>query len=69
MSDENIIFNRHSFTDEGVARYFAVSADKGILLNFNKSADFCIVANITAIEIDKFGKFYVFAQFNIICYA
>ena len=66
MADENIIFNGYSFTDEGVARYFTVLADKGILLNFNESPDFCIVTNTAAIKIDKFGEFYILSELNII---
>jgi hypothetical protein len=61
MSDENIIFNRYSFADEGVARYFTVIADKGILLNLNKGTDFCIITDTAAIKIDKLGKYYIFS--------
>jgi hypothetical protein len=66
MPDENIIFNGYSFADEGVAGYFTVFANKRILLNLNKSADFCIITNATAIKIDKLGEFYIFSEFYII---
>jgi hypothetical protein len=34
--------------------YFAIFTDESALLNFNKSADFGIVANSATIEINKF---------------
>ena len=60
MPDEDFVLDRHAFTDEGMTRYLAPFADLGILLNLNKGADFAVIANLTAIEIDEIRELDVF---------
>ena len=53
VADENLRFNDYAFTDEGVTRNLATLADFGPLLNFDKGANFRVVANLAAVEIYK----------------
>jgi hypothetical protein len=67
MPDEHIVFNRHSLADKGVTRYFAVLPYPGIFLNFDKDADFGVVAYFAPIEVYEVMNFDVFAKFDIRC--
>ena len=49
MADEYFVFDGDALTDEGVTRYFAISADAGALLNFDKRADPGAVTDLTAV--------------------
>ena len=59
VSDKDLVFDRHAFTNEGMARYFAPTADFGILLNLDKGPNFCIVTDLAAIEVDEFRELHV----------
>jgi hypothetical protein len=48
-----------------MAGYFAFFTDLGTFLNFDKSADLCVVADLTTIEIDKVVYRNVFAEFDV----
>ncbi len=50
-----------------MALYFASLTYGGILLNFNKSTNFCTITNATAIEIYKIIYFDIFAKCDIRC--
>jgi hypothetical protein len=63
MSYHHFVFDGYTFADEGVARDLAVPSDSGVLLNFDKGADFGVVPDGAAIQIDEFGK-SVFTRFN-----
>ena len=65
VPDKNIVLYSDTFADEGVTGDFAVFTDNGVLLDFNKSADFAIVTNRTTIEVNELRKLYVFAQRNV----
>src|SRR5437879_1435960 len=65
MAHEDVVFDGHTFTNEAVARDFAVSADFGVLLDLDKRAYLCVVADFTAIQIDKGREPYVFPQSDI----
>src|SRR3989441_7351361 len=65
VAQENIVFNGHPFTDEGMAGNFAIPADLGAFLNLDKSAYLGVVANFATIEIDEFRELYVFSQLHI----
>ena len=66
MANKDIVFNRHAFTDECVARDLAAFSNRGILLDFDERSDFCFVADFTAIEVDKLREPYVSTQPHII---
>lgn len=65
MADENLVFNRYTFANEGVARNFDGPADRGILLNLNERADLGIIANRAAVEIYKREYSDIFAESDI----
>ena len=62
VSDKAVVFYVDTFTDERMRGYFAVTADRSIFLNFNKSADPGIVADPAAVQIDEIGQEYVLTQ-------
>jgi hypothetical protein len=51
VANKDFIFQRHSFADEGVAGDFAPVSYSRALLDFDKRADFDIVADLAAIEV------------------
>ena len=61
MSDENLIFNRDAFADEGMAGYLAVPSDPGVFLYLDKRADLGVIANLAAVEVDELREFDVVA--------
>jgi hypothetical protein len=65
VSDKDLVFDRHAFTNEGVARYFAAPADFGILLNFDKRPDFRLITNLATIEVDELRKLHVLPHLDV----
>src|SRR5271154_4353631 len=65
MADEHFVFYHHTFTDKRVARNLAVLADLGIFLNLDESSYFGAVANLAAIQVDKFRKAHIFSELYI----
>jgi hypothetical protein len=51
VSDEHLIFNRHAFTNECVARDLAPAANLGAALDFDKRADLDVVTNLAPVKI------------------
>jgi hypothetical protein len=50
---EDIVFYLDARTNEAVARYLAALADPRAPLNFDKSSDACVVADLATVEIDE----------------
>ncbi len=65
MPDENIVFNRDAFADEGVARYLAAPAHLGVLLNLDEGPYFGLFADLTAIQVDELRELDVLAELYI----
>lgn len=66
MTDKAVIFNMDTFTDKGMRGNLAVFTNKGVLLNFYKRADFGIIADFTAVEIDEVVDFDIFTEFDVV---
>jgi hypothetical protein len=49
VSYEYGIFDQDTFTDKCVTRDFAAASHAGVLLDFNKRADFCVIPNLATI--------------------
>ena len=56
VPDENIVFDGHAFTYEGVAGDFAALPNFGVLLNFNKGADLGLIAHFASVQVDELRK-------------
>ena len=56
MTDEYVVLDSHAFTDKRVTGNLAILPNDGILLNFDKRADFSVVANLASVEIDELGE-------------
>ncbi len=54
MADENAILNIDTFTDKRVTGDFAILSNSGVFLNFDEGANLCVIADFTAVEVDKF---------------
>src|SRR6266436_7322453 len=54
MTDENAILNIDTFTDKRVTGDFAILSNSGVFLNFDEGANLCVIADFTAVEVDKF---------------
>jgi hypothetical protein len=65
VPDEDPVFERHAFANEGMARNFATVPDFDALLDFDECADFYAVSNFTTIQIDKPMESNVFTQLDI----
>ena len=55
VADEDVVFDGYSLTHESVTRDLATIPHGRILLDFDKSANLCLVTNLATIEIDEFG--------------
>ena len=53
MADEDVVLDRHAFTDEGVARNLAPPADLCILLDLDERSDLRFVADLAAVQVDE----------------
>jgi len=65
VADEHLIFNDHSFANEGVAGDFDGTANTGVLLNLDKRADLAVIADFAAVEIYKSEDSNVPAELDI----
>ena len=65
MPDEDVVFHCHTFTNKSVTRNFTARADSGVFLDLNKRSDFGLVANLTAIEIDKAKDPHLASEFYV----
>src|SRR5690349_11196592 len=53
VSDEYVVFNGDSFTNEGMTGNLAAPSHAGVLLDFYKRADLGLVPHFAAIQIDE----------------
>ena len=67
VTDENAVFNRHPFSNEGVTRDFDPAPDLGVLLDLDKRADLAFIANFTAIQVGEGIDLDILAQFHVGC--
>jgi hypothetical protein len=54
VTDEHVVLDRNPFANKRVAGDLAVPTNFGVLLNFHKRADFGVIADFAAVQIDKF---------------
>ena len=67
MSHEDSVLYRDSRADESMARYFAVAADLGAALHFDKRPDVCVGTDSASVEIYEFRVMYdnITPQFHV----
>jgi len=65
VAHEDPVFDVHAFTYKGMTRDFAVLADFCVFLYLNECADFRVVPNLAAIEIDELRKLDVCSQSHV----
>ena len=65
MTHEDLVFDRHAFTDERVTRYFAVATHVGAFLNLDEGTDFSAVANLATVEVNEMVNDYVTTESNV----
>jgi len=53
VSDEDAVFNCHTFAYEGMAGYLAIAADASTFLNLDESAKTRAVSNLASVEVDE----------------
>jgi hypothetical protein len=56
MSDEDVVFNGHSFANEGVAGDLAAIAYCCVFLDLNKGSYLRVVTDSTAVEVYELGE-------------
>ena len=66
VTDKNIVFNMHAFTNKTMAGNFTIFPYESAFLNFHKCADFGIVINAAAISIYKIENPRILTEFYII---
>ena len=57
--------DRHTFTNESVTADLAMVADLGALLNFNKCADLCLIADFATVKVDESMNSDVSTKFHV----
>ena len=65
VPNEDVVFDRDPFADEGVAGDLAALADAGVLLDLDKGADLRLVSDFASIEIDELGEPNVLPELDI----
>jgi hypothetical protein len=65
VSDEDVVFDDYTFTDERVARDLAPFAYRCVLLDLDKGSDLCFVANLASIKVDELGKLDVSSKLYV----
>src|SRR2546428_1132789 len=65
VADEDVILDRHAFTDEGVARNLAAPADLRILLDLDERPDLRFVADLAAVQVDELRELDVLPQLDV----
>ena len=65
VTDEDVVLDRHALANEGVARDLAAPSNPRVLLDLNKSADLCFVADLAAVQIDELRKLDGLAELHI----
>ena len=68
MSNKHPVFYSHAFTDERMARDFAVRSDLCSLLDLDERSNFCTASNLAAVQVDEVVNLYIFAQLYIAGY-
>src|SRR5207247_8574613 len=65
VADEDVVFDRHAFADEGVARNLASPPDLRILVALDDRPDIRFVADITAVPVDALREFDALRQSHV----
>src|SRR6185436_7698089 len=65
VTNEDFVFERDAFTDEGVAGNFAATTDLRVLLDFNERSDFGFVTDFATVQIDESENAHAPAEFNV----
>src|SRR5207247_2307429 len=65
MADENVIFDRHAFAKERVARYLAAFTYPHAFLNLDKCADPRVVTDLAAVRVDERVNLHIAAEFYV----
>ena len=53
MAHKHLVFDGNAFANESMARYFAVLADRSVLLDLDKGPDLGFVADFAAVKVDE----------------
>src|SRR5208282_4565544 len=64
VANENVVFDGHTFADEGVAGDLAAFTNRSVLLNLYKRANLGFIADFAAVEVDELGKFDISTEFH-----
>ncbi len=65
VSNENLIFQGHAFTKEGMTGDLASVSDLNPLLDLYKGSNLYVVPDLTTVKIDETVKLDIFAQFHV----
>src|SRR2546425_6701390 len=65
VADEDVVLDRHAFTDEGVARNLAPPADLRIFLDLDERPDLRFVADLAAVQVDELRELDVLPQLDV----
>jgi len=66
MTNEDFVFDGDSFADKGMALDLASRSDDHIFLNFHETTDPAVIANRTAVEVNKAVHPYVFPELDVL---
>ncbi len=67
MSNKTVVLDRHALADKSVARDFDVFAEPGAFLNFDKSTNPALVADLTPVQVHESIYLDIAAQFHVGC--
>ncbi len=65
VADEDVVLDHDAFTNEGVARDFAMFADDRILLDFDESTYLRLITDLAPVEIYKLGELHTLTKLYV----
>src|SRR5207245_3052258 len=65
VADEDVVLDRHAFTDESVTRNLAPPADLRILLDLDERPDLRFIADLAAVQVDELRELDVPPELDV----
>jgi hypothetical protein len=65
VTHENVILDGDSLANKSMTGNFAMFPNLRILLDFHKTANFRVIANLTTIEVYEFMNFDIFSELYV----
>jgi hypothetical protein len=66
MTDEDIVFDMHTFANEGMTGNFTILSDGRSFLNLHKRTHLAAIVDATAVGVYEIENLYILANFHVV---